>query len=199
MILNHFRFFKHKKAGYSSFFMLVLFVIGFSSCENDIEKVSLITGKKDIPVETSKGLEILYSDSSRVKVKISTPELNRFAGEKPITELPQGVNIEFYDEQMRVNSTLTSKYAIRRDSEGLMEARNDVVVVNAKGEKLNTEHLIWDEKNAKIYSKEFVKITTKDKIIFGNGFEANQDFTSYKIFNIKGTITINKDEHTTNP
>ncbi|MBL0341045.1 MAG: LPS export ABC transporter periplasmic protein LptC [Bacteroidetes bacterium] len=170
-----------------------------SSCENDIEKVSLVTGKKAFPVETSKGLEILYSDSSKVKVKITAPEMNRFQGEKPITEMPKGVDVEFYDEQMRVNSRLTSKYALRKESENVMEAKNDVVVINAKGEKLNTEHLVWDEKNAKIYSKEFVKITTKDKIIFGNGFEANQDFTNYKIFNIKGTITINKDEHTPNP
>ena len=188
-----------KKAGFSVFFILFLFITILVSCENDIEKVSLVTGKDSLASETSEGLEILYSDSSKVKVKITAPELNRFGGEKPLTELPKGVNVEFYDDKLKVNSTLTSKYALRKESENIMEVRNDVVVVNAKGEKLNTEHLVWDEKAAKIYSKEFVKITTKDKIIFGNGFEANQDFTNYKIFNIKGTITINKDEHTSHP
>lgn len=125
--------------------------------------------------------------------------LVRFDTEKPYTELPSGVHVEFYDEAMKVNSTLDAKYALRKDQESIMEAKNDVVVVNAKGEKLNTEHLTWNERTAKIYSDKFVKITTPDKIIFGNGFEANQDFTSYKIFNIKGTITINKDERAANP
>jgi len=170
-----------------------------TGCENDIEKVTLVTGKKSLPVETSEGLTILYSDSSRVKVKITTPKLVRLGSENPVTELPQGMLVEFYDENMNVNSTLKAKYALRKDLENIMEAKNDVVVVNAKGEKLNTEHLIWNEKTSKIYSDEFVKITTPDKIIYGNGFEANQDFTSYKIFNIKGTITINKDERAKNP
>ena len=37
--------------------------------------------------------------------------------------------------------------------------------------------------------------TRKDEIIYGTGFEANQDFTRYKIFNIKGTISINKEKN----
>ena len=36
----------------------------------------------------------------------------------------------------------------------------------------------------------FVKITTADEIIFGDGFESNQDFTKYKIFKIRGTISL---------
>ena len=62
--------------------------------------------------------------------------------------------------------------------------------VSKKNETLNAEELIWDEKNGKIYSDKFVKITTADEIIYGEGFEANEDFTNYKIKNIKGTINI---------
>jgi hypothetical protein len=76
-----------------------------------------------------------------------------------------------------------------------MEARKNVVVVNEKGERLNTEHLIWDEKKEKLLSDDFVKITTKDEIFYGNGFEANQDFTKYRIYKLKGTISLNKPNH----
>ena len=76
-----------------------------------------------------------------------------------------------------------------------MEARKNVVVVNQKGDRLNTEHLIWDEKKQKLISDEFVKITTKDQIIYGDGFEANEDFTKYKIFKTRGTIPINTSTH----
>ena len=73
-----------------------------------------------------------------------------------------------------------------------MIARKNVVVVNEKGEQLNTENLVWDEKSEKLLSNEFVKITSKDEIIYGTGFEANQNFSKYKIFNIKGTISLKK-------
>ena len=71
-----------------------------------------------------------------------------------------------------------------------MEAKGDVVFINEVGEKLNTEHLIWNQKEERIYSEEFVKITTADEIIWGEGFESNQSFTNFKIKHIKGTILV---------
>ena len=62
-----------------------------------------------------------------------------------------------------------------------------------KEEILNTEHLIWLQKEEKIYTEEFVKITTPDEIIYGDGLEANQQFTKYRIKNIKGTIAVDED------
>ena len=73
-----------------------------------------------------------------------------------------------------------------------MIVRKNVVVINEKGNQLNTEHLVWDEKQQKLLSNEFVKITTPDEIMYGTGFEANQDFSKYRIFNIKGTISLKK-------
>nr|MBP6335704.1 LPS export ABC transporter periplasmic protein LptC [Bacteroidia bacterium] len=96
---------------------------------------------------------------------------------------------------LRVKSRMDADYGVRYEKEQKMEARKNVVVVNERGEQLNTEHLVWDEKRQKLTSDQFVKITTKDEIIYGNGFEANQDFSKYKIFNIKGTISINDARH----
>ena len=106
--------------------------------------------------------------------------------------MPKGLNAIFYNEKMEVKSRLEAEYGIRYEREQKMEARKNVIVTNEKGDKLNTELLIWDERKEKLLSDEDVKITTKDEIIFGKGFEANQDFTKYKIFNLKGTISLNK-------
>jgi hypothetical protein len=46
-------------------FILVLLIILLAGCENDIEKVKLITAQKEIPIETATGLEIIYSDSAK--------------------------------------------------------------------------------------------------------------------------------------
>lgn len=74
-----------------------------------------------------------------------------------------------------------------------MEVRNEVRVVNADGHIMETEHLIWTEENRMIHSDEFVKINTGSEIIYGEGLEAKEDFSKYRIKKIKGTITINEE------
>lgn len=170
----------------------------FASCENDIEKVKLLSEHEAAPVESASMIKILYSDSGKVQVEILAKELNRFETENPYIEMPKGLQANFFDDSMHVKSKLTADYGIRYEREQKMEARRNVVVVNEKGETLNTEHLTWDERTEKLKSDEFVKITTKGEIIMGTGFEANQDFSKYKIFNIKGTIPIKTNDHAPN-
>lgn len=177
-------------------FFLALFGIG---CENDIEKVKLVTGKDQMPIESAQGLDVIYSDSAVVKVKLKAKTMRRYGGEDPFTEMPEGIRVEFFDRDMQSKTTLTASKAIKKDKSQTMEASGNVEVINAKGEKLNTEHLVWNEITRKISSNEFVKISTNDKIIFGNGFESNQDFSNYRIFKITGTININRNENPTNP
>lgn len=180
-------------------FCLALLSIASIGCENDIEKVKLVTGKDRIPVEHATGLNIVYSDSSVMKVRVVAKLMNRYQGDDPYTEMPEGVKVEFFDKDLRPSTTMTAKRAVKREKSQQMEAFGNVEVVNAKGEKLNTEHLLWNEITKKISSDEFVKITTSDKIIYGKGFESNQDFTSYRIFKITGTINISRNENTPNP
>lgn len=168
---------------------------GSTGCENDLEKVKLVTGKDLAPVEQATGLQIIYSDSANVKVKVKAKMMQRYQGEDPYTEMPQGVHVEFFDDQDKPSTLMTASRAVKHEKSQMMEAFGNVEVVNAKNEKLNTEYLVWNESTKKISSNEFVKITTNDKIIFGNGFESNQDFTNYRIFKITGTININRNEN----
>lgn len=172
--------------------ILILFMV---SCENDLDKVKLYGKGEKAPTETAKNIKILYSDSAKVQVEVTAPVLDRYETENPYIEMPNGLQAIFYDRQLNVKSKLNADYGIRSEREQKMEARKNVVVVNQNGDRLNTEHLIWDEKKQKLLSDEFVKITTKDQIIYGDGFEANEDFTKYKIFKTRGTIPINTNTH----
>ena len=165
----------------------------FSSCQTDIQTINQVTTGKGLPSETMKGAEIIYSDSGMVKMKLTGPELDRYSGEKPYIIFPKGVKVLFYNDSLKVNSQLDANYGIRYEAEAKMEAKGNVVVVNIKGEKLNTEHLFWDEAQDRIYTNEFVKVTTGDEAIYGDGLESNRDFTKWRIKNVKGTINI-KDE-----
>ena len=106
----------------------------------------------------------------------------------------EGVEVEIYDSAKNVTSRLTSNYAIDSTYAKKMEARSNVVVVNEKGETLETEELKWNQKTERITSDVFVKITTSDQIIMGEGLESNQDFTEYRIMKTTGTININDDQ-----
>lgn len=170
------------------------FLILLMACENDIATINLITSQNKLPVESGKDIEVIYSDSGRAKVKLNSPEMHRYSGKSPYMELPKGVNVLFFDEKQNIKSRLRSNYAIRYENERKMEAKNDVVVVNERGEQLNTEHLIWDQSQEKIYTNAFVKISTGKEVIYGEGLESNEDFTKYKIKKIKGTIDINENE-----
>lgn len=127
-------------------------------------------------------------------MKLTAVQLDRYTEDEPYIEFPKGVEVFFYDDSMKINSQLKADYGIRYEKKGKMEAKRNVEVVNVKGEKLNTEHLILDETNDKIYTEAFVKITTKDEVMYGDGLESNQDFTKYKIKNIKGTFNLKEDE-----
>ena len=172
--------------------ILVVFGI-LCSCENDVKEIESLTNNKKTPTSIGKNVEFIYSEKSDVKIKITAPLMEEYGEENKYVEMTKGIKVLFYDSLMNVASTLTSNYAIHRVSNRIMEAKDDVVVVNDKGEVLNTEHLIWLEDSSKIYTKEFVKITTEDEIIMGEGMEANQDFTKWKIHKIKGTINIKEE------
>jgi LPS export ABC transporter protein LptC len=168
--------------------LCVVFLLG--ACVNNPKEVNNLTEKDRSPQQTAHNIEILYSDSAMLKVRVVAPLLEKFAGEEPYLLFAKGVKAYFYDDDRKVNSWLTARYAINKENEKIMEAKKDVEVVNNKGEKLNTEHLVWDQENKKLYSNNFVKITTAEEVVYGDGFEANEDFTRYRIKKIKGTINL---------
>lgn len=173
----------------------MLFAIGILfSCVNDVKEVETLTKQEKVPISKGKNVELLYSEKANVKIKVTAPLMEEYGQqENKYYEMTEGIKVIFYDTTLHVTSTLTSKYAIHKVGKRVMEAKDDVVIVNDKGEKLNTEHLIWYEDSSKIYSDEFVKITTEDEIIMGEGMEADQDFSKWKIFKIKGTINVKEE------
>jgi LPS export ABC transporter protein LptC len=85
---------------------------------------------------------------------------------------------------------MVAKYAISYNKKEQMIARNDVQLWNAEGKRLNTEELIWDQKTWRIHSEKFSKITSPTEVIYGDGFESDQDFSKYRIVNISGIVSV---------
>lgn len=167
----------------------------FFSCANKIEKIKEFSSGENMAGIEAENYEMIHSDSTIIRFKLITPKLIRFdKAEDPFIEFPQGVEIERYNEQMEQIASITSNYARYYEADGKWEAKNNVVAVNPQGDTLKTEHLIWEEKKAKIYSEQFVKIIRKDQIITGIGFESDQNLSNWKIKNPKGPLYIEVQE-----
>lgn len=172
------------------FFFWTCMMTGILSCETDIATVNKLTGQYEASSETGKDIEVIYSNQGIVKAKLTAPVMLRYRTKEPYTELPDGLKILFYDVQGQVESQLTAGYGVSYEKSDEMMVKNNVEAISVKGDKLNTEELTWNQKTQKISSDKFVKITTRDEIIFGDGFESNQDLTNYKIKKIRGTIRL---------
>jgi LPS export ABC transporter protein LptC len=163
-----------------------------ASCENDIKVINTIGNKDYLPVESAKDVETVYSDSGYVRMIVKAPQLDKYEGEKPYVEMPKGIQVFFYDTLNQVVSKLSANYAINYEKDNLVEAKNNVVVVNEKQEQLNTEHLVWDQRKGTIYSDKFVKINTGKEILWGEGLTSDDRLDKWKILKVKGSFTINQ-------
>ncbi len=171
----------------------------FYGCENDIEKIKAFTSPEDLPILEAYNFETLYTDSGQVRYLLKTPKLLRFENNgKEFHEFPEGMQLIQYDANKNVVSSLKSDYAKQFLKEQRWEAKNNVVATNAQGDTLKTEHLIWEEKEEKIYTEDFVKIIRPDQIITGIGFTSDKSIQNWKIKDLKGTIFITVDNEKKN-
>jgi len=173
-------------------FIVIFFAFLFFSCGDKIDTVPVL--KSGEPLEKGRNVEMLYSDSAMMKAKLKSPLVYRYVDSTTRVVFPVGMHLDFYDEHGNISSWMTSEYAIRYENTKKMEARKNVVVVNTKGEKLNTEHLVWDQEKKRIYTEAPVKITTRKEVLKGIGLEADENFAKWRIKNVTGTFDVKRNE-----
>lgn len=172
--------------------LFVILVFFFSACRQEIDTVDVPVDSISNAMMTARDIDVLYSDSGIIQARVSGPLVYRNEGGKdPWTEFPEGFRAEMYDSAGNLETTITSDYARRMEATRIMEARGNVVVRNEfRKQQLNTEILIWNEVQHIIHTEEPVKITTPDKVLYGDGLEANETFTEYRILKPRGEMTV---------
>lgn len=164
----------------------------FVACENDLKEVNGLVLPQQIQVETAYDVELLYSDSAVVQVRVKGPRMLRYLDNAiPYEEFPDGILVDFIKRsKQQPQNKLTAKYALRYESKNEIIVRDSVVWESGKGEKLETDELIWDDKKKEIYTKRFVKITKPDEVLYGYGFIADQDFNHWEITQLVGEMKV---------
>lgn len=161
-----------------------------------MSEVAAINFSDTLPNLSAKDIAFTYSDSARVQVRLMGPTMHAFdgEGEEAYMEFPDGFKVEFYDSVFNITSTITADYGIHYREKGMMKALRNVVVINYEtSEQLNTEELIWDRNKKLIFSNKFVKITSESGVIYGDGLEAEQDFSKRRIINPYGEIEVEEE------
>jgi LPS export ABC transporter protein LptC len=147
----------------------------FSSCENDERVLKALTEKVELK-EEAKTIESYLSQSGKIKAKLIAPLMYRHQRDTIMTEFPNTLHVDFYDDSLNTESWLFAKYGIYYDNLNKVFLRDSVVVINLEGDTLRTPELWWDQSSGKFYTDKPARLDGKDKHITGNqGLDATQD------------------------
>ncbi len=165
------------------------------SCKNDIRTVTALSGTDSIPDLKAVSITVWQSDTGEVKSKFKAPLMERYeSSNKPYTLFPKGLHIQFYNNDGAIQAELKADWARDWTKQKYIEFKGQVIFQNfEKGNKLETEELIWDQKKESISSEVKIKITTTNDVLFGTGLTADEDFNEYEILNLHGNIEVEDD------
>lgn len=162
---------------------LIIFISLFSCSEEKIQpqiEKSVIQG--EIPSNESWNSKIIFTDDGKIKAVLYSNHLKMFEIQK--TTLLDGVKINFYNNDQKNTSWLTSLRGKVNDATKDMYAIDNVVAENDSGTVLKTNELMWRNSDQKIITDKFVTITSPKEVIQGYGLESDQQLKNYKIFNV---------------
>lgn len=161
--------------------MLCVVQLSLSSCgDDDLKKAVNLSKKISLDTNRTLGVEIIYSDSAKVKAKGFAPVLDKITPSSGaiFSEMPKGVKIQFLDEKQNITGSITSDYAIMKEAEKLTIFKKNVIVVN-QTLTFNTEELIWDENKRMFFSPKGVVTRPDGSFANAENFSAPQDFSYY--------------------
>jgi LPS export ABC transporter protein LptC len=163
-------------------------IIILAGCSGDKVKPSINPSLNDgeIPTQESWDSVVFFSDSGKTKAVLHAGHMRVF--EKSMeTLLDKNMKLDFYNEEGQKTSTLTAKRGKVNDETKDLFAYDSVVVVSDSGTVINTDELMFRNKDKKIVSDKFVTITSPKETIKGYGFESDQALINYVIFNVTYT------------
>ncbi len=168
-------------------------VLLLAACVNDPADVARLENSLDDQVEVAYGVQILYSDSARVRLILEAPTMyNYVTPTDPRQEFPDGLTAYFLDEQQDTTSHLVAREGVYRRRNNLITVRDSVVWESADQQRLETEELNWDEQREMIYTNKFVVLTQPDYIITGYGLESDPNFSNARVLEVDGRIPVSR-------
>ena len=172
-------------------------ILVLQSCSSVENTASLETERDSVAVMKSYNVTTLVSDSGITRFRVKTPAWLVYDKKaKPTWEFPQGIHLEQFDQDLQVHSEVEAKKAIYYTELEEWILSDSVSAVNVEGERFETSILYVHQKEDRIFTDQYVKITQEDKVITGLGMESNQRLTKYTVLKPQGIIPLDEDEKT---
>jgi LPS export ABC transporter protein LptC len=172
----------------------VLILAMIWACGSDrIQRIDKLNSKDSLPDLTVKNVEVLYSDSAKVRMKLVAPLVKDYTPQdqkaKGHTVFPEGLDVLFFDKMLKPESSLRANYGFHDAKTDVWEYKGNVVIVNLQKDTLRTEHLFANRTKDSLYTTEPVSIKKADgSLIKANkGMYSNLSFTKYQLIDMKGS------------
>lgn len=167
----------------------------FCGCKNNTKDIYAILNNNNPQLDRATGVTIIYSKRGNVEARLFANEFIRNETAKPpYIDMNKGIRVEFYNDSTKLTSTLTAEYARYYEQQGNILIRKNVVIINKKGDVLKTQELVWNQKINKFFTEKAVEIITPQQTLYGDGMEANRDFSLYDIKNLHGKMAVPKSQ-----
>ncbi len=166
----------------------------FVSCTNDLDKVASVEIAVSSPDRVTLNAEYGFLDSGIVRNRLQSGRIEDWTMEPRRTELSEGLELDFLGSDGQRNSVLTARRGVILPEEHRMEVYEDVVFINSRGERLETEQLTWLQDSARVYTEKAVRIQRGSDIIHGQGLDASEDFDRYTIRKVTGMLSVATDD-----
>lgn len=180
---------------YMSIIVLMMLTCFFSCSHDKKQMTDAISDRAQFAVLHADSVTTLISDSGIVRYRIKTKQWDVYDKATPKHwEFPQGVYLDKFNEDLKVEASLVADYAYYNEDEQIWELDGNVHALNLEGEQFETQQLFWSQKSERVYSDSVIKITRATSIIVGIGFESNQTMSKYTINHPTGVFPIKDEE-----
>ncbi|MBS1749678.1 MAG: LPS export ABC transporter periplasmic protein LptC [Bacteroidetes bacterium] len=169
----------HTSSSSCLFFLAVLsLILIVSACENDEKEIREFTRKK-MGVDEAKKIELFYSQSGKVKSRLTAPVMNRYQDTLPRVEFPNTLHVDFFNDSLQIESILDAKFGRYIEGQNKAFLKDSVVAIQKfNQDTVRCKELWWDQNKQQFYTDKPALITKKDGTVIPakKGFTASQDF-----------------------
>lgn len=168
----------------------VLLISSMASCSNKIEDLPN-TDDIDFDKETAYGVTFMMSQFGATKARLYSNKFERYNKNNiSYVDFLDSVYVEFFNDSLIVENTLTSKRARYYPQSGDIVVQQDVRFIAKEGDTLYTNELFYNEALQMFYTNDSVRIQNGPQVTTGTYLEASKDFSWVRIYKQRGVIPV---------
>lgn len=172
--------------------LLATGILWLTACENDLENIKKISNMTSgSAIDTTRGVDIIYSDSAVVKGRMITPLLIKYGTEKPYDVMPDGVKVISFDKNGIAEGNIVADSAVQLENENITKFYKNVIVTTSDGSTFKSEEMIWDQPKKIIYSNQRVTIVRPNgDVTYGLSFTSDDKLEHPEIKGMAGEFEV---------